>query len=135
MLALLTAAALFGCHIIDGQTEQKGVVISEVSTSNGTSYEHEVYGSPDWIELHNESDRPVNLFGWGITDNLKNSDKACTLPEITIPADGYLLLLATKMEKTDALAWDGSSPICLGFSLKAAGETLVLIDPNLQVVE
>ena len=135
ILVLCMVPTLFACRFFNTAEEGKGVVISEVSTSNGKSYEDETYGSPDWIELHNESDRPVSLFGWGVTDNIKNTDKACTLPDVTIPADGYLLLLATKQEKTDALAWDGVSPICLGFSLKAAGETLVLIDPNLQAVE
>ena len=133
-LALCMASASLACNIGD-PSDGKGVVISEVATSNGKSYEDKTYGTPDWIELHNESNKPINLFGWGVTDNVKNSGKACTLPDVTIPADGYLLLLATKQEKTDALAWDGTSPICLGFSLKVAGEALVLIDPNLQAVE
>ena len=123
---------LFAC--VNGEETPKGLVISEVVSSNGTSYEDEAHGSPDWIELHNESDQPINLFGWGVTDNIKNADKTCYLPEVTIPADGYLLLLATKQEKTDALKWDGVSPICLGFSLKAAGEELVLINANMQAV-
>ncbi len=133
LLILCMAAPLAGC-VTGSDDAAKGIVISEVVSSNGSSYEHEYYGSPDWIELHNESDHPINLFGWGITDNVKNADKALTLPEIILPADGYLLLLATKMEKTDTLAWDGKSPICLGFSLKAAGEDLVLINANLQSV-
>lgn len=134
VLVICTMTALAGCNM---ETEQsnKGVVISEVVSSNGQSYRHDVYGSPDWIELHNESDHPINLFGWGITDNIKNADKALTLPEIILPADGYLLLLATKMEKTETFTWDGNSPICLGFSLKSAGEELVLINANLQTVD
>ena len=133
LLLLCMAFPLEGCGT-GGQTASKGIVISEVCSSNGTSLEHEYYGSPDWIELHNESDQPVNLLGWGITDNVKNADKAFTLPEIILPADGYLLLFATKMEKTETLAWDGESPICLGFSLKSSGEDLVLINPHLQTI-
>lgn len=134
LLAIISIAGLFGC-VSDSENAVKGVVISEVVSSNGTSFEHEVYGSPDWIELHNESDHAVNLFGWGITDNIKNADKALTLPEIILPADGYLLLLATKQERTDTFLWDGESPICLGFSLKSAGEELVLINANMQAVD
>lgn len=133
LLIVCMAAPLAGCFT-GSDAASKGIVISEVVSSNRNSFEHEYYGSPDWIELHNESDHPINLFGWGITDNIKNADKALLLPEITLPADGYLLLLATKMEKTDTLAWNGKSPICLGFSLKAAGEDLVLINENLQTV-
>ena len=127
-------AGLFACNISEEDTGG-GLVISEVVTSNGESYLDETYGSPDWIELHNQSDRSIDLLGWGITDNIKNGEKACTLPDVTIPAGGYLVLLATKMNKTDTLAWDGGEPICLGFSLKVTGETLVLINPNLQAVE
>ena len=133
-LLLCMTAGLFGCNT-ENQEPANPIVINEIVTSNGESLTDETYGSPDWIELHNTSDQPVNLFGWGLTDNIKNGEKACTLPEVTIPAGGYLVLLATKLDKTDELAWDGTSPICLGFSLKAAGETIVLINPYLQAVE
>ena len=133
-LLLCMTAGLFGCNT-ENQEPANPIVINEIVTSNGESLTDETYGSPDWIELHNASDQPVNLFGWGLTDNIKNGEKACTLPEVTIPAGGYLVLLATKLDKTDELAWDGTSPICLGFSLKAAGETIVLINPYLQAVE
>lgn len=135
LLVVCTAASLAACGTVDPEKSTKGIVISEVVSSNGQSYRHDVYGSPDWIELHNESDHPIDLFGWGITDNIKNAEKALTLPEIVVPADGYLLLLATKQEKTDTFTWDGKTPICLGFSLKASGEELVLINANLQSVD
>ena len=134
LLLVCMTAAFVACGT-EGEETGSALVINEVVTSNGESLLDETYGSPDWIELHNTSDRPLNLLGWGVTDNIKNGEKACTLPDVTIPAGGYLVLLATKLEKTDELAWDGSSPICLGFSLKAAGETLVLINPHLQVTE
>ncbi len=133
ILLLCFAVPFAGCNM--GASEaSKGIVISEVVSSNRESYRHDLYGSPDWIELHNESDHPIDLSLWSITDNVKNTEKAFTLPEIVLPADGYLLLLATKQEKTDTFTWDGKSPICLGFSLKSAGEDLVLINGNLQTV-
>lgn len=133
LLILCMAVSFAGCNM-GAEDTAKGIVISEVVSSNGQSYEHPYYGSPDWIELHNESDHPIDLSLWSITDNIKNPEKAFTLPEIVLPADGYLLLLATKQDKTDTFTWDGQSPICLGFSLKAAGEDLVLINENLQTV-
>ncbi len=136
VLLLLLAVGMTGSFwACDGSNDaSKTVVISEVVLSNGKSLEDERYGSPDWIELHNESDHEINLLGWGVTDNVKNDKKTCTLPEIILPPDGYIVLLATNEEKTDPLAWDGSSPICLGFSLKSAGEDIVLINANLEVV-
>ena len=71
LLVVCTAASLAACGTVDPEKSTKGIVISEVVSSNGQSYRHDVYGSPDWIELHNESDHPIDLFGWGITDNIK----------------------------------------------------------------
>lgn len=134
VLLVCMTAGLFACTPGEADTT-KTIVINEVVTSNGESLADETYGSPDWIELHNVSDAPISLLGWSITDNVKNGEKACILPDVTIPAGGYLVLLATKLNKTDELAWDGTEAICLGFSLKAAGETLVLVNPYLQMEE
>ena len=134
LLLLCFTAGLFACAQ-EGEEGGGTIVINEVVTSNGESLADETYGSPDWIELHNTSDRAISLFGWSITDNIKNGEKACVLPEVSIPAGGYLVLLATKQQKTDTLAWDGEHPICLGFSLKSAGETLVLTDPYMKTAQ
>ena len=67
LLVLGTAASFAACGT-ESDGAKKGLVISEVVSSNGKSYEHDYYGSPDWIELHNESDQPINLLGWGITE-------------------------------------------------------------------
>ncbi len=113
-----------------------GVVINEVVSSNSESYLVPEYGSPDWIELHNDSDQPISLLGWGVTDNTKNSDKTFKLPDVTIEPDGYLLLLGSdKKNRTDPVSWDGKSPILLGFSLKSTGETIVLLSPSMQEVD
>ena len=112
-----------------------GIEISEIVTSNGESYVHESYGSPDWIELHNVSDRAIDLAGWGVTDNISSERKTCILPSVTLDPDGYLLLLATKPDATDPETWDGTSPIVLGFSLKSTGETVALYDANGQTAD
>ena len=143
-LAALTAAALAGCNP-NKETDTRGVVISEIVTSNkdslrshpvyGSQTFTEQYGSPDWIELHNESDHAVDLLGWCITDNIKNAQKF-ELPDVTLQPDEYLVLLSSdKDSKTDALAWDGQSPIFLGFSLKSSGEELLLLSPDAQIVD
>ena len=50
------------------------VIISEFgAASNGPTDE---YGeTPDWIELHNRTLRPVNLAGWALTDDATQPDK------------------------------------------------------------
>lgn len=109
------------------------IVINEVVTSNGESLEDEKLGSPDWIELKNTGSAPVSLFGYQITDNVQRAEKAFTLPDVTLQPGGFILLYATKEQKTDTLSYE-SGAICLGFSLKSAGESLALVDPNNRLI-
>jgi len=57
--------------LLDAQAQ---VVLNEASASN--SIFEDVYGdSPDWIELFNNSQSPVNLEGWALTDKLNKPEK------------------------------------------------------------
>ncbi len=135
-MALLMAAMPLACDFVQLTNQAIGpnVVINEVVTSNGDSLEDEVYGSPDWIELKNVGSNPVSLLGYRITDNIQKADKAFILPDITLAPGEFLLLFATKEHETDTLSYEGGA-ICLGFSLKLAGENLALEDANMQLVQ
>ena len=39
--------------------------ISEVVAANDSTLRDDFGDSPDWIEIHNPSDSPLNLLGWG----------------------------------------------------------------------
>ena len=99
------------------------VMINEVMSSNDTAFMHPTYGSVDWVELYNPTDRDIDLGGFGLTNELKKQYKY-TFPEGTvIPSKGYLLLYCTGgTNETD------NDPLCTGFSLSQAGESLYLID-------
>ncbi len=135
-LALLMAATPLACDFaqLANQAIGPSIIINEVVTSNGDSLDDEVYGSPDWIELKNVSSNSVSLLGYRITDNIQKADKACILPDITLAPGAFLLLFATKEHETDTLSYEGGA-ICLGFSLKLAGENLALEDSNMQLVQ
>ena len=115
------------------ESEQDGIVINEVVSSNGVSLLDDVHGSPDWIELYNAGDQPIDLFGYTITDDIMDTQKGYTLPAITIPANGYVVLYANPTS-TDLLEWDGGA-VCIGFSLKASGENLALMDDQMQLIQ
>lgn len=134
LFAALLAAGLFACGDSDPEQKKTDLVISEVVTSNGSSLVDGAYGSPDWIELHNTSSRPIRLFGYCVTDDIMDSEKGLTLPEVTIPANGYVVLYASKESATDLLSWDGGA-ITTGFSLKISGENLALLDDHMQLVQ
>ena len=100
--------------------------ITEVVSSNGLSLLEKPYGAVDWIELHNRSDEALSLKGWYLSDRGTLTDASCALPDHTIPADGYFVILA---DSEGAKLGDR----CLPFSIRKTGETLYLFDPSGQL--
>ena len=136
LLALLMVLPQTACSFFEmaaDSVSSPSVVINEVVSSNGQSLLNDVYGSPDWVELKNVGKTSVSLLGMRITDNIQNTDKAYVLPDVTLEPGAFLILFANK-EETDFLAYE-NGPICIGFSLKLAGENLALEDANMQLVQ
>jgi hypothetical protein len=97
---LITTAVPFiqNCHSQD-------IRINEVMSSNHISFLDEDLSSPDWIELFNAGSRPVNLAGYGISDDIKNPFK-WVFPGISINPGEYLLVAASgKDRKTIPVFW------------------------------
>lgn len=49
-------------------------------------------GYSDFVELHNDTGSDVSLKNWYLSDSRNNLDK-WPFPDVTVPADGYLLVL------------------------------------------
>jgi len=50
--------------------------INEFQAYNASSYLEEYWGNfPDWIEIYNGGDDPVNIAGWYITDDINDPRK------------------------------------------------------------
>ena len=121
-------ALLLGCWgLIGCAPEAPALVISEVVSSNKLSYPDEVLGSPDWVELQNQSDREVDLSGYILTDKQDRYDVGNILPSIRIPAHGYAVFYA----KADA----SSDAFVLPFGLSKGGDTLCLLNASGTLVE
>jgi len=98
----------------------KEIVINEVMSAN-TSYMTDQDGEyDDWIELHNTSNKIVDLSGWILTDNPSIPDKYRMPAGTKIPAKGYLIIWADEDGKQTGLH--------ANFKLSAAGEPLILSD-------
>jgi hypothetical protein len=103
------------------------LVISEVMTRNTTTLFAEGE-TLDWIEIHNASDRDINLLGYSLTDSMDNIRKF-VFPKVSLPSGGYLLVYASK---TAGLIGGVHSA---GFRLSGSGDTLYLFAPNATIVE
>lgn len=89
----LVIALLLG--LLVGSASAVTVRINEVMASNGSTIADEDGDFEDWIELYNYGDEPVDLSGWGLSDNYDQPFK-WTFPEsAVIHPDEYLLVWAS----------------------------------------
>ncbi len=98
----------------------RDIVINEIMASNTKSVADQDGEYDDWIELHNKSETPVNISGWGLTDNPDNLDKYKFPAGTIVPAKGYLIVWADEDGK--------QAGYHANFKLSANGETLLLLD-------
>jgi len=109
-------------YVIRHRTEN--VFINELLASNVSGITDESGRHEDWIELYNAGDRPVDVGGLYLTDNLGDPMRH-RIPDgepekTTIPPGGFLVLWA------DGQPEEG--PLHLNFRLDATGEEVGLFE-------
>ncbi|MEX0330665.1 MAG: lamin tail domain-containing protein [Puniceicoccaceae bacterium] len=98
--------------------------INEFMASNNTTLDDVDGNSSDWLELSNDQFVPVNLDGWYLTDDPLNLTR-WRLPQVTIPAKGYLVVFASGKDRAVA-----GSQLHTNFKLSSGGEYLALVEPD-----
>lgn len=129
VLGLILAAGLGGVGWnpdVTGNRPSGPVVISEFSATGGELFD--VAGdTPDWIELHNRSRRPVDLDGWTLTDDPTQPDK-WTFDTTVIEPGGYLIVFASG--KNQRRLNEENPSLHTNFRLSSAGGHLALYPPT-----
>ena len=127
---LMGGVGFFLWQYMQSEGNQGGtLIVNEICTANHQSLVSETLGSPDWVELYNGTRKALNLKGYGLTDNPKQSYKY-SLPDVIIEPGGYLLIYFTGgSEAADA------DPLCTGFGLSRYGENLLLVDANYNLLD
>ena len=107
-----------------GTTAQhNGVYISEFMARNGTTTAGPNGQYPDWIELHNTANVPVDLTGCGLSDDIRKPYRF-TFPQGTTISPGQYLLLWCMPEQMEGY-------ISVPFNLSGSkGDSLILVDQN-----
>ena len=93
LLLMVITATLLVLTISD--IPDSNVIINEISTHSATGSQDatdENGNLCDWVELYNPSDYPVNLAGWGLSDNKDDLFKAQLTASFVVPAHGYLVI-------------------------------------------
>ncbi len=112
---MLVAMSLLIClsYSVIGQ-----VMINEVCSKNNTVLTDEFGETPDWIEIYNAGENPINLLNYYLSDD-PDEPQMWSFPNVIIGADEYLLILASEM---DTLAEN----IHTNFKLSSGGDFLSL---------
>ncbi|MCH8494247.1 MAG: CotH kinase family protein, partial [Balneolales bacterium] len=119
IISLLTLILVGTTH-----AQEQFVQINEVMSSNSNVIADEDGDFEDWIELYNSGSEPVNLSGFGLSDNY-NQPYKWVIPEITIQPDQYLIIWASGKDRTDP-----SSELHTNYSISADGEEVLLTHPD-----
>lgn len=100
--------------------------ISEFVANNQLSLRDGHREAPDWIEIHNPNATPLDLAGYGLSDNPSAPFK-WTFPEASVIAPhGFLIVFASGRDTSpDAMGY-----LHADFSLASGGESVVLTDPG-----
>ncbi len=110
------------------------VVINEVMTSNGTTLSDRRDEYPDWVELYNPGDAPVDLSGYFLSSD-PDEPEMFRFPEGTrLEAGEYLIVFASGAEDSATpsasdLAEDAAE-LHAGFALSSDGDTVVLTESD-----
>jgi hypothetical protein len=99
---------------------ESSVVINEIMAQNTLTVADESGGYADWVELYNNSNNPVDISGYFLSDDTMDVTCWSFPPNTVIPANGYLIVWA------DVDTLDGA--LHANFNLSSNGEVLTLSD-------
>ncbi len=100
------------------------LVINEICASSITTLKDEDGEYPDWIELHNTSDKAIDLSNYALSDDPDSLVKWRFPQGSVIEAGGYYVVYASGKDRAGANGgWPHAS-----FKLRSEGETVILSD-------
>ncbi len=102
------------------------MVINEAVSSN-SEFEDEDNDAEDWIELFNNSNSPISLAGWSLSDDSLEPNK-WVFPDVELQAKEYLIVWASKKDRAIA-----GKPLHANFKISSDGETISLYDDSLSL--
>ncbi|RKX39778.1 MAG: hypothetical protein DRP64_13815, partial [Verrucomicrobia bacterium] len=123
-MAAVALAGLWG-----GSASAQSIHFSELMADNDNTLLDEDGDSPDWIELYNPSDSPVDLDGWYLTDDAMDPTQ-WSFPATHIAAKGFLVVFASDKDRAVT-----GAELHTNFKLSALGEQVVLVRPDGTTIE
>ena len=98
-IAILALGAAFALYFIaNPSSPYKGLVISEVMTSNGGTFADEDGDFRDWVELQNRGSSDISLLGVSLE---RDGDVGWRLPPVTLAPSETLLVWASGKDRAE----------------------------------
>ena len=105
----------------------QALFINEVMSANILTLQDEEEDYPDWIEIFNASAYPVNLLGYGLSDDPSQPLK-WTFPVYSIDPDEKLRVFASGKDRI-------SEDMHTNFKIKSNGEPILLTSPSGELLD
>ena len=102
------------------------LIINEIMLVNNNTIQDKYGKYSDYIELYNGNDYDVDLYGYYLTDSMKETKK-WTFPDVTIKAHDYLVIFASGKNNTE-------DELHTNFKLDSKGETVALSNSSAKVI-
>ena len=103
--------------------------ISEIMSSNKNTIKDFDNEYSDYIEIYNDYDYDINLYGYFLSDEV-TSNKKWIFPNIIIKSKEYLIIYASEKDKCDLSIRECHT----NFKLSSKGETISLLNDNGKVI-
>lgn len=100
------------------------VAINEIMASNSQSIADEDGEFNDWIEVFNYGNEPVELEGFGISDNPSNPYK-WVFPNVSLWPGDFILIWASGKNRSEP-----GMPLHSNFSISSSGEPILITNPD-----
>ncbi len=95
----------FLASLENGLVFSQALVINEIMASNGATIRDEDGDTPDWIEIYNGGMQPIDLNGFGLSDDAGSPFK-WTFPALTIAPKQFMVIFASKKDRRTWLLWE-----------------------------
>ncbi|MFU8859270.1 MAG: CotH kinase family protein [Cyclonatronaceae bacterium] len=100
------------------------VVLNEIMASNTITITDNDGDFSDWVELFNQGNDPVNLAGYGLSDDELLPFK-WVFPEVTVGSGEFLLIWASNKDRRLP-----GEPLHTNFAISASGEEVLITAPD-----
>ena len=110
--------SIFVILVILQNVFSQNVVLNEIMSSNSTTLSDEDGDYPDWVELYNAGSEPVDLSGYGLSDDTLNTKK-WMFGSVSINPGEYLIVFASDKDRNGLT-------LHTNFKISASGERILL---------